>query len=281
MEKDKIRQYSPANRVTKTDRYRSKVSLSMLPGARPIVTIIRRLIKKTIVLLLHLFLGQRITYFMAGLITTQNCDFMKDPEFMKAYDAAMKQDYIPVAGTWRYHVNQWAAFHAKQLKGDFVECGVYKGSLAMSNIIYVNFNILKDRKYYLFDTFCGVDKEFCSEDEYLRLKDAYPDCYEHVVKSFKKFPNVVIVKGPVPKTLSQVHINKVAYLSLDMNCALPELEAIEYFWPKLVPGGIIVLDDYGWATFENQKSVADNFAKSVGVKVLSLPTGQGIVIKPG
>jgi len=57
------------------------------------------------------------------------------------------------------NVNQWAAYHAKKLKGDFVECGVGKGSLAMSNITYIDFKTLKDRKYYLFDTCCGLGKE--------------------------------------------------------------------------------------------------------------------------
>jgi len=279
MKKGKIREYSPLNEAPKTDRYRSLVALSKLPGIRPILNITRKIIKKPLILLLHLFLG-RVTYFMTGLITNKNCDFMKDPEFIKAYDAAMNQHYMPDTDAWRYHVNQWAAFHAKQLKGDFVECGVYKGSITMSNIAYIDFKSLKDRKYYLFDTFCGLDEEFSSEDEYLRFKDSYPDCYEFVVNSFKKYPNVVIVKGAVPNILSQVNIEKVAYLSIDMNSALPELEALKYFWPKLVPGGIVVLDDYGWPTCENQKAVADNFASSVGVKVLSLPNGQGIVVKP-
>lgn len=279
MKKGKFTWYSPVNETPKTDRYGSLVALSKLPGIRPVLTITRKIIKKPLVLLLHLFLG-RVTYFMTGLITNKNCDFMKDPEFIKAYDAAMKQHYMPDTDVWRYHVNQWAAFHAKQLKGDFVECGVYKGSITMSNIIYIDFKALKDRKYYLFDTFCGLDEEFSTKDEYFRFEDSYPDCYEFVVDSFKAYPNVVIVKGVVPNTLSQVHIEKVAYLSIDMNSALPELEALKYFWPKVVPGGIVVLDDYGWPTCENQKAVADNFASSVGVKVLSLPNGQGIVVKP-
>jgi len=262
-----------------TDTYRSLVALAKLPGVRPILNITRKLLKKPLVLLLHLYLG-RVTFFMAGLITNKNCDFMSEPEFIKAYNAAMKQDYMPDTDVWRYHVNQWAVFHAKQLKGDFVECGVYKGSITMSNIIYINFKALKDRKYYLFDTFCGLDPKFSTDDELLRFKDAYPDCYEFVVNSFKKYPNVMIIKGTVPKTLSKVNIKKVAYLSLDMNSALPELEALRYFWPRLVPGAIVVLDDYGWPTCEKQKAAADNFASSVGVKVLSLPNGQGIIIKP-
>ena len=77
-------------------------------------------------------------------------------------------------------------FHAKQLEGDFVECGVNRCIQAMSGMTYINFKSLKNRKYYLFDTFCGLDKELSSEVEYLRYINAYPDCYEFVVDSFKE-----------------------------------------------------------------------------------------------
>jgi hypothetical protein len=91
---------------------------------------------------------------------------------------------------------------------------------------------------------------------------------------------VVLIRGPVPDTLSQVDIHKVAYLSIDMNCTGPEEEALRHFWPKMSPGGIVVLDDYGFSGHESQKRAADRVALSVGVQVLSLPTGQGVMVKP-
>jgi hypothetical protein len=240
--------------------------------------IARVVIKKPLIILLSVFLG-RVTYFMMGTITNKNCDFQKEPKFAEAYKAAMKQQYMPDTDIWRYHVNHWAICQAMKLEGDFVECGVYKGSTAMSNMVYIDFKLVKNRKYYLFDTFDGLDKEIATKDEYSRLKDHYPDCYQFVVDSFKKYPNVVIVKGSVPSTLSQVRIDKVSYLSIDMNCAFAEYEAMQYFWGKMVKGGIIVLDDYGWAMCENQKIAADRFALEVGTEILSLPNGQGLIIK--
>jgi hypothetical protein len=261
-----------------TDTYSPLDKISKLPMAHSILEIIRRIVKKPLVLLLHLFLGQ-VTYFKAGIVTNKNCDFMKEPKFIKAYNAGMKQHDMPNTDIWRYHINHWAISHAKRLKGDFVECGVYRGSITMSNIVYIDFESVKDRKYYLFDTFCGLDKEFSTKEEYGRWDGLYLDCYKFVVSSFKKYPNVVIVKGIVPISLSQVKIDKVAYLSIDMNAALPEFEALKYFWPKLVRGGIVVLDDYGWPTCEKQKALADVFAESAGIKILSLPNGQGVLIK--
>ena len=219
-------------------------------------------------------------YKADGLITKMNCDFMEDPEFILAHTRGKKQWDIKQQLYWPFHVNQWAAFHAKQLEGDFVECGTNRGMVAMSNMVYIAFELLEDRKYYLFDTFCGLDQEFSSEEEYRQWKNAYPDCYDFVVNSFSRYPNVIIVKGSIPTTLAQVAIHKVAYLHIDMNCVLPEIEALEHFWPKLVTGAIVLLDDYGWPGHKNQKLAMDDFASSVGSKILSLPTGQGMLIKP-
>ena len=49
----------------------------------------------------------------------------------------------------------------------------------------------------------------------------------------------------------------------------------------MVKGGVIVLDDYGYANATNEQKVAhDLFAKSKKVEILSLPTCQGLLIKP-
>lgn len=78
--------------------------------------------------------------------------------------------------------------------------------------------------------------------------------------------------------------NTIAYLSIDMNCAYPEVKAMEFFWDKLVPGGTVIFDDYGFSAnqsgFIEQKKALDSFADSRSVSILTLPTGQGVMIKP-
>jgi hypothetical protein len=65
-----------------------------------------------------------------------------------------------------------------------------------------------------------------------------------------------------------------------MNCVAPEIAAAEYFWDKLVPGAVVILDDYGWEAHYEQKLAFDRFAARKGVMVLTLPTGQGLIFKP-
>lgn len=66
-----------------------------------------------------------------------------------------------------------------------------------------------------------------------------------------------------------------------MNCVAPEVAALEYFWDKMVSGGVIIFDDYGYANSTNdQKFAHDKFARSKNVEILTLPTCQGLLIKP-
>lgn len=220
-----------------------------------------------------------VNYNMWDVISTKNVDFLKDPDFARGYEAAQKQEYLPNFDAWKIHIHQWAAHHAARLGGDFVECGVYRGRIAMSNMVYLHFEELRDRRYYLFDTFTGLDPLLSTARELQQYKLAYPESYEFVKESFQRFPNVVIVKGSIPTTLSQADGIKVAYLSIDMNSVSPEIQAMEFFWPKLIFGGMVILDDYAQMCHEPQKKAMDAFASARRIKILSLPTGQGLIIK--
>jgi O-methyltransferase len=241
-------------------------------------------------LLLRLFrLPQSIIYFQGpatykedGMIVRRNADFLKDPTFVQAYQLGQATgSWQNFKVYWRLHVILWAAKHASQLEGDFIECGVFRGGYSRAIIDYIDFAKLP-KKFYLMDTYEGLVSDYITDDEKALGIDLiqYNPSYEDVKKTFAPFANVVIIKGAIPETLEQAQTDKVAYLSIDMNNVLPEIAAIEYFWDKLVQGGIVVLDDYGFTSHLQQKLAFDEFAKRVGVLILTLPTGQGLILKP-
>lgn len=223
------------------------------------------------------------TYNQDRLLTQNNCDFIKDERFARAYKIGEKTDSwwnVPIH--WRIHVMFWAATRALEMDGDFVECGVNRGGFSRSIMEFIDFKNLKDRKYYLLDTFNGLVDELISEEEKRNgIKPGhYAECFDEVRRTFSEFENVVLIKGVVPDTLPQVDARKICYLSLDMNCAKPEIEAAEFFWDRLVSGAAVILDDYGFSEFIVQKREFDEFAKRKNVPILTLPTGQGLILKP-
>ena len=66
-----------------------------------------------------------------------------------------------------------------------------------------------------------------------------------------------------------------------MNCARPEREAFALFWPLLSPGGIILFDNYVDYGHQANTPALDEVASRFSLTILALPTGQGLVIKPG
>jgi O-methyltransferase len=222
-----------------------------------------------------------ITFNDDGLIAIhKDTSFLAEPRFQSAYAAGRATgSWGELEPRWRAYVMCWAAERALKIEGDFVECGVNRGGNALTAMQYLNFQSVPKR-FYLLDTFCGFPESqrtgaaSCNHDR-------YADCYADVVQTFRPYPNAVIVRGAIPGTLNQVPSDKVAFLSVDMNCAEPEIAAAEFFWDRLVPGAVIVLDDYACGKwYIRQKQAFDAFAQKRGVRVLPLPTGQGLIFKP-
>lgn len=223
------------------------------------------------------------SYNYDGLVTAHNADFMSEPKFANAYAAGKATGSWSGDLYWRAYIICWAADYALRLEGDFVECGVNRGGYALAAMNYTAFERLPKR-FYLLDTFKGLDERYIAEEEkeagIVARRWGYEDCYEDVVRTFAPYPNVRIIQGTVPDTLPQVDSDKIAFLSIDMNNREPEIAAVTYFWDKLVSGAIIILDDYGWRKHIEQKRAFDQFAKEHNVTILALPTGQGVILKP-
>lgn len=222
-----------------------------------------------------------------GLSTSHNADFLDDPRFQRAYQAGVNtghriMDPAKLHIEWRVYVCCWAASHAARLDGDFVECGVSTGIVSRAVVDYVDFNSL-DKTFFLFDTFEGIPESQMSETErplaLSKNQRHYFDCLALVEQNFADFPNVKTVKGPVPDSLGTVAIDRVSYLHIDMNIAAPEVAALAYFWDRMVTGGIIVFDDYASLAHRSQKTALDMIAGKLGAAILTMPTGQGLLLK--
>lgn len=230
-------------------------------------------------------------YANDALVTFNDHSFLKDPDFQRAYSRGARAlggvDWYQ--WQWRVHVGLWAAASASHLEGDFVECGVSYGFLSTAIMEYLDWDRL-GKTFYLLDTFAGIDPRFLTEGEresgaVARSQEnlrsgMYVDGVDGVRANFAQWHNQRIIVGAVPDTLDQVEAQSVAYLHIDMNCAPPEIAALRYFWPRLTPGAFVLLDDYANRGRHEQRTAMDDLAKELGVRVCSLPTGQGLIIKP-
>ena len=211
----------------------------------------------------------------------RNLSFQYDPKFLSSFYESVTSDQERSL-VWRLHTLVWAAKNALLVEGDFVECGVFKGFCSGVILKYLNFKDLS-RQAYLYDTFAGLPEKTSTEEE-RRTWDVYTqydpeEIYGSVCQKFSSYPNVNIVRGVVPDSFEIAVPEKIAFLHLDMNSEKAEMLALEYLFDRIVPGGMIVLDDFGWTSNANQMKAELDFMTRRGHSVLEMPTGQGVVIK--
>jgi len=144
------------------------------------------------------------------------------------------------------------------------------------------------RRFYLFDTWSGIPTQQVSAAEkhlgILEMNRKYQNGdsrFSEAQLKFSQWPNAVLIRGRVPESLSALNDSaRIAYASIDLNVAEAEMGAIDVIWPKMTNGGLVLIDDYGWASHANQKRAWDEWAHRTGVMILALPTGQALVRKP-
>ncbi len=168
------------------------------------------------------------------------------------------------------------------LPGAIVEFGVFK---ATSLIRFIMFRELLEnahsRKVIGFDTFTKypnvrheLDKEHLKDFvAKAGLESISEEQLMGVLKNAGATENIELVKGDivdtVPEFIKKNESLKVSLINLDTNFYLPSKIALEHFWPRLVAGGVLLLDDYGIVPGET-KAVDEYFADK-NVKIERLP----------
>jgi hypothetical protein len=157
------------------------------------------------------------------------------------------------------------------IDGDFVECGVWRGGNAIVAARYFELNGI-DKNVWCFDTFEGMTRPTAADvthtgrpaiEEFVRSdKGTHNDWgyvpLEAVRENFAKrglLSKVRFVKGDVLDTLSQEKEDlpsEISILRLDTDWYESTQKELDVLYPLLLPGGVILLDDYGvWSGSRN------------------------------
>lgn len=225
--------------------------------------------------------------FFAGdsLITCgRNLGFLNDEKFMDSFKRACLRyeneaiRYILAQLIWRKHVLASCAVNCLLLEGDFVECGTEYGFGVDVVSDYIDFKSTS-KSWWLYDTFAGVPDSQMDKGTAPNPAVVAANQFEIVKMKFIDQPRFKIIKGMVPDSFVQGIPSEIAYLHIDMNNAFAELAAIKELLDRVVIGGHVILDDYGWVAFARQHMSENLFFRNLGFRVMELPTGQGLFVK--
>ncbi len=169
----------------------------------------------------------------------------------------------------------------QKVPGTIIECGVFKGaSLVRFAMFREIFGNADSKKIIGFDVFGPFpETKFKPDEEYRKnfiqsagLESISVDQLFKVLKHKKIDRNVEFVEGDicetVPKYVKEHPELKISLLHLDTDIYDPSAVVLEHFWPKLVKGGILVLDDYGF--FPGETKAVDEYFKEKDAKISKL-----------
>ena len=173
-----------------------------------------------------------------------------------------------------------------QLEGAFVECGVFKGGSVM-NMALTQLNFNKLVHIYLYDTFEGmtpqgefdINHKGVSADRILKNPSKLCICSLEQVKSHLKltgYPQGFLHfrQGDVAETLKTDLPKQISLLRLDTDWYESTKIELEILYPRLVKGGVLILDDYGY--WKGAKKAADDYFHSIGMDPHFEPIESGV-----
>jgi hypothetical protein len=176
--------------------------------------------------------------------------------------------------------------------GPIAECGVFRGFSAVA------MNMLVSKKksdalnqIYLIDSFEGLSEPV--EEDWILLntnenksakgpamaKGHFATPIEMVQKNFENVKNVKLVKGWIPDAFENLPEELWSFVHLDVDLYKPILDSLEYFYPRMNKGGIIINDDYKSVLFPGAGKAWREFFEKKNESYLILDTGQSIFIK--
>jgi O-methyltransferase len=166
---------------------------------------------------------------------------------------------------------------ALKIDADIVECGVYRGGTA-AMIARVIAESGGSKKFYLFDTFSGMPKTEKGRD--LHAEGDFADTSAEDVESFVNEPEITVLrKGFIPETFIGLESRRFAFAHIDVDIYKSIIDSLEFIWPRLLSGGFIVFDDYGFPSCPGARQAVDHFFSKTTTHPLCLPTGQAVVFK--
>jgi O-methyltransferase len=168
----------------------------------------------------------------------------------------------------------------KSIPGDTAECGVRFGKST--------FFLLKaiddpTRPHRIFDSFAGLSQTGAHDTPVAGIKawsQGDISVEEQMARdNLAAFPNCHFYKGWIPERFGEVADRSFALAHIDVDLYQPTLDSLEFFYAHMNAGGLIICDDYGFASCPGATKAFDEFFAGRAECLIPIPTGQCLVQK--
>lgn len=170
------------------------------------------------------------------------------------------------------------------LEGDVMECGVWRGGSA--KLIYESiYRNATGKRLHLFDSFEGMREIDAAQDRH--EAGDFKDTSLDLVKGFvmgsatagDSESTVAFHKGWIPESFAGLDDLKLCFAHIDLDLYQSILDTLAFVYPRLSPRGVIVFDDYGFASCSGARKAVDEYFADKPESPFALHTGQALVVK--
>lgn len=195
----------------------------------------------------------------------------EDPECLRLCQSVVPHTLVD---RQRLYMLYQLARKASRLDGTLAECGVYKGGTALLLCQCKP----RDKALYLFDTFEGMPDVDAKLDIH-RAGDLADTSLAKVQQLLAGQPTVVYRQGRFPATAAGLEAERFCFVHVDVDIYQSVIDCCNFFEPRLVPGGVMVFDDYGFLSTPGAKAAVEQYCRQRNLAEIYLPTGQALLVK--
>ena len=195
----------------------------------------------------------------------------KDPKVMALMRSIHNEKRSLMSAFEQFTVYSLAKAQASKQSGAFAEVGVFKGASAK-----LLCEVKGERPLHLFDTFEGLPKPI-RNDNNVHKQGQFAYRLEGVQAYLKDYQNVHYHKGIFPDSAADMPELKYSFAHFDVDLYEGTLACLEYFYPRMNPGGIMLSHDYG--ILVGVETAFTEFFADKPEEVIELPTTQCMVFK--
>lgn len=200
--------------------------------------------------------------------------WLNDQEFFDDYIEFMDP------GNWhsadrKFMLNQFLNSTAG-IDGDFAECGAYAGGSA---IFMCRTAVARGRHVHLFDSFEGLSAPNAYDGSYW-AKGALASAEDRIRANLERYSGqFTTYKGWIPSRFTEVEKKQFAFVHIDVDLYEPTRDSLEFFYPRVPSGGILLLDDHGFSSCPGARKAAIEFFDGKPERIIDVTTGQGLIVK--
>jgi len=163
--------------------------------------------------------------------------------------------------------------------GNIAEAGCYKGLSS-----YLISNYLNYCQFDIFDSFKGLSMPSDKDRIPKSKKGQFKSSVDNLKWVLKEADNISVHKGWIPEVFEQSDTEKYSFVHIDVDLYHPTKQSLEYFYPRMVDHGIIIIDDFGpWPKGGNfpgcTKAVMEFCSNDYSMKFAALECGNAMITK--